>query len=772
MRRTRRLLAFAGVVASATVLAGLLGGPLGGLTGVRSFEDFTLDLRQQTTPESFQSGRGGRESEIVLVLFDEFSVLDPDQGWDWISPFPRAHLARVVDALDVGGARAIGLDVYLDELFEGLNRIDGGNALLRDAMERAGSVILVAPTEETDSGSVLRRPHPYFAHAAADVGSADLPSAFETFRDGALAVRSGGALEPSFVLALYAHARGFDVDSLLAVSRQAGRIGLPGLPRGVGVIPEAWRRPDGARERGSGSDDAGPDDPGSDAVGSILPFRIRYHGPPTSADAEAPPGTFQVLPSSAVETLAETLEDPVLADFAAETLRGFFEDRIVLMGTGFHPEDRFRTPFFGSPVDGGDARYEWMYGVEIHANALQNLLDGSYVRPLGPASRVLLLLALVALAAGGVFLGGQWLGAAATVTGVLGAWALGFWAWAGTVYLPGVELARFSAVGAWVPIATPVLAALLGYVQSVAYTALVEGRDKRILKGAFGKYTSPVVVAEILESPEALALGGEKRPLSILFSDLSGFTSIAEEMDAEELISLLNEYLNDMTQVVFDERGYLDKYIGDAIMAFWNAPVDVPDHADRALRTAVFMQRRMADLNRRWSDAGRDVALKVRIGVHTGEVIVGNVGGEDRFDYSAIGDAVNLAARLEPANKTYDTFNMVSEVTLAAARDDYRVRELDTIAVKGKDEPVRVYELLELGGGSLPPEKEAALEHFAAGMEAYRAHDWSEALARFEAAVTACPDDGPSRLYVERCRAHRANPPQADWDFVVRRTEK
>jgi adenylate cyclase len=747
VKKTRRLLAFAALVASAVGLAFLLGDGLGGLTGVRSFEDFTLDLRQQTTPQSFQPGMGDRESEVVLVLFDEYSVLDTLDGWDWITPFPRAHLARVIDALSLAGARTIGVDVFLGEMFPGLNRIDGGNDLLRDAMERAGNVVLVAPVEQTDSGPVVLPPHPFFAEAAADVGSAELPSSFETFRDGALAVRSGAGLEPSFALALWAHARGLDTDSILSAARTAGRIDLPGLPSAVGAIPSGWLD-------------------GTDASGSsVVPFRIRYMGPPSSTNAEDPPGTFQATASSFVETLA--LISPEM-----------FEGKIVLMGTGFHAEDRFRTPFFGyaaPPANPGasSGEYDWMYGVEIHANALQNIIDGTFVRPVGLATRLLLLVMLAAASAGVVFRWGAGWGAAAAGVSIAAAWALAFWAWAGAVYMPGLTLPRLAAVGTWVPVGTPTLAALLGYVGSVAYTAIVEGREKRFIKGAFGKYLSPDVVAEISEDPSALTLGGEKRPLTILFSDLSGFTTISEDMDAQDLIALLNEYLNDMTQVVFDEGGYLDKYIGDAIMAFWNAPRDVPDHPDRGMRTAILMQRCMNELNERW--AGQDpnhVALKVRIGVHTGEVVVGNVGGEDRFDYSAIGDAVNLAARLEPANKTYETLNMVSEVTLAAGRPEYRVRELDYIAVKGKDEPVKVYELLEFDGVELAPEKEAALKHYAAGMEAYRRHAWEEARRHFEAGASACPDDGPCLLYMDRCRENIDDPPPADWDFVVRRTEK
>lgn len=746
--KRRRLTAFALITLAAILLSlGLGGDRWGHLTGVQSFEDFTLDLRQQTTPESFQSGIGERGSEIVLVLFDEYSVLDPVDGWNWITPFPRAPLAALIDAVAGAGARTIGVDVFLAEEFPKLNEIDRGNDLLRDAIERAGNVILVAPVEQTASGPVVAEPLPFFADVAADVGSAELPSSYETFRQGALAVRSGNALYPSFALSMYAHSRGIDVDSLLDVSERAGRIQLPGLPDRVGYIPEGWL---------DGTD-------GSE--GSIIPFRIRFLGPPSGTDAADPPGTFQATASSAVETLAMLTPE-------------MFEDKIVIMGTGFHAEDRFRTPFYGveappGPDGQSGGRYEWMYGVEIHANALQNIIDFSYVRHLGTLPSLLLMVVLTAFVGGVAFLHGAVWGGAATLIALIAGTAVAFWGWAGRIYLPGVELASFAEPGLWVPLGTPMVASVLAYVGSVAYVAIVEGREKRFIKGAFGKYLSPDVVAEISEDPSALTLGGEKRPLSLLFSDLSGFTSISEEMDAQDLIALLNEYLNDMTQIVFDEGGYLDKYIGDAIMAFWNAPKDVPDHADRAMRTAVLMQRCMNDLNERWRATNPDhEPLKVRIGVHTGEVVVGNVGGEDRFDYSAIGDAVNLAARLEPANKTYDTLNMVSEVTLHEGTGSYRVRELDFVAVKGKAEPIKVFELLEFADAELPAAKEKALQHFDAGMKAYKEHRWTDARTHFEDAVRACPDDGPSILYVERCRENIASPPPADWDFVVRRTQK
>ncbi|MDX1495815.1 MAG: adenylate/guanylate cyclase domain-containing protein, partial [Longimicrobiales bacterium] len=546
---------------------------------------------------------------------------------------------------------------------------------------------------------------------ANDVGSAELPSSFENFRDGTLAVRSDDGLEPSFSLALYSHYRDLDVDSLLAEGWDRGRIELPELPDGYGAIPAEWRDgTDGGRDADSGE---------------IVPFRILYMGPPSGTAETDPPGTFTAIGSSSAPSTAMFLPE-------------YFQDKIVMLGTGFHAEDRFRTPFHGYQVtDEGGAvhEYDWMYGVEIHANALQNMLDGLYVRPMGTAGKLVLMGMLALLVGGVVFWQGTGWGAVAAVFAVAGAWGVAFWAWAGAVYVPGRELFQLGEVGAWVPIGTPVLAALFSYVGSVAYVAIVEGREKRFIKGAFGKYLSPDVVAEISEDPSALTLGGEKRPLSLLFSDLSGFTEMSEDMDAEDLIALLNEYLNDMTQVVFDEKGYLDKYIGDAIMAFWNAPKDVPDHADRAMRTAILMQRRMTALNERWSVEGDREPFKVRIGVHTGEVVVGNVGGEDRFDYSAIGDAVNLAARLEPANKAYDTLNIVSETTLAMSRGTYRVRELDLIAVKGKDEPVKVFELLEFDGVELDPAREAALRIYGEAMALYKERRWAEAKERFEAAV-------------------------------------
>lgn len=755
--KSRRLLAL-GLIVLASVAAAMLADRYGGLTGVEELENRLLDGRQRTTAESFQSGVGVRESQITLVLFDEASVLDSIEGWPYLSPFPRKYLAELVDAIAAAGARTIGIDVYLDRVYPELNSWDGGDDLLRAAMERAGNVVIAAPTEQTDSGPIMREPHPFFSSVAADIGAADLPTAFETFRDGALAVRSGAQLEPSFSLAIYAHSQGLDTDSLLRETRRSGRMRLPGMPDNVGEVPSRLFGPAADQED---AEDRGP-------AASILPFRLRYVGPPSSSVSTGLPGTFQAVASSE-------------AAFLPMVLPEYFQDKIVLLGSGFHDSDKFRTPFYGyrpisdSTTTFGVENYSWMFGVEVHANALQNMLDGEYVRPLPEGKKLLMLFALALVASASAFWGGTGVGGVTTVLALLGVGVYAFWAWGGVVYvLPGVELASFDRRFLWVPIITPMVCGVLSYFGTVGYVAVVEGKEKRFIKSAFGMYVSPDVVAEISERPDLLQLGGQKRQLSLLFSDLAGFTTLSERMDPQELIARLNEYLTEMTALVMDEGGTLDKYVGDMIMAFWNAPKDLPDHADRALRTMVLSQRKMGELNARWRKDDPDHSdMVVRIGVNTGDVVVGNVGGENRFDYSAIGDAVNLAARLEPANKTYDTLNMCSEFTLAAAdADSYRVRELDLIVVKGKEKPVLVYEVLELAGVDLSASKEKALAAYEQGMAAYKKHDWTGALERFSAAVLACPDDGPSKVYVARCEDNLNDPPPSDWDFVVRRTEK
>ncbi len=730
-----------GLITVGAASAAQLADRYGSLTQVEDLELVTLDRGQQAASRQLRRIEG--QTEVVIVFFDEVAATD----WNYLSPFYRPHLADLINAVSFAGAKTIGLDVYLDRRWDELNAMDGGDDRLHQALADAGNVILVSLVVDSEDGGsrVLARPDPYFADVAAGVASADLPTPFETIRDGTLAVRSGDGLAPGFALALYAHARGLDVHDMMADAQSTGLLSLPGLPDGVGEVPEDWWQP------------------GTTPSTSAISFPLRFVGPPSHiVQGEIDVGTFQAVASQSAVGLAYINPD-------------FFKDKIVLLGTGFHDSDKFRTAYYDLPyrvvAEGDqsfpdDALFDYMYGVEIHAHALQNFIDEEYLRPLGASATWVLLLGLAFSSGGLVFVRGAAWGGAATV--LLG---LGSYGGASMVYMAGLGGIE---PYLWIPIVTPMVALGLSYLTSTAYVAIVEGKEKRFIRSAFGKYVSPTVVGQISENPDALKLGGKKVPITVLFSDLAGFTDMSERMDAEELIAHLNQYLSEMTDLVMAEEGTLDKYIGDAIMAFWNAPTPVPDHADRALRCAILMQRKMDDLNERW--LGHDAeaeTMVVRIGLNTGEVVVGNVGGKDRFDYSAIGDAVNLGARLEPANKSYGTLVMASENTVQAARrENFRLRVLDFMTVKGKIEPVSVYEVLEMAGVALPPEKEEALEHYEAGMKAYRGRDWELAREYFKAAVDSDPGDGPSKLYMERSNENIANPPPADWDFVVRRTAK
>ena len=796
MKVPRAAVFLALVVASVAVTA--LADRYGNLTRVDDLEQRTLDWRQITAYENRRAG--ARESPIALVFFDEAATA----SWPYLSPFPRAFLADLIESLSGAGARTIGLDVYLERRYPELNRMDSGDERLREALASAGNVVLVGPTVATDSGYVFQPPDAWFADVAAGVGAADLPTAFETVREAPLVVRSDDELQPSFSLSLYAHANNLNADSLLRRARASGTLELPGLPPSLREIPDGWQErtsPAGAGESSpDGAAGSPPDGGGSteatregDPTGSSLggpprhAFPIRYLGPPSHGSL---PGTFPAYRAS---------EAVSLATFAPE----FFRNKIVLLGSGWHDTDKFQTPYYGFfPVADstvravteatGEDHYDYMFGVEVHANALQNLLDGTFIRRLPGPWTTFLLLAVAGMVGGMVFWKGAGWGAGAAVVTALGVWITAYWAFTGTAFLP--LLGSLGSVGpgfVWMPVVTPFVAVLLSYVGSTAYVSVVEGREKRFIRGAMGKYVPREVVDEIAENPAALRLGGQRRALTVLFSDLAGFTTLSETLEPEELITLLNRYLTVMTDRVMDEEGTLDKYIGDAIMAFWNAPRIQADHADRALRCAVHMQREVRRLNmsaaeseNRSPESGGSGArrssarpavgpLSVRIGINTGDVVVGNVGGEERFDYSAIGDPVNLAARLEPANKTYGTGIMASEFTLAHAdASDYRLRELDLIAVKGRREPVRVFEVVELADHPLPADLDEALEHFQSGLRAYRNRDWSLAGEYFSAALEVRPDDGPSRLYLDRSRAHIADPPPTDWDFVIRRTVK
>lgn len=385
-------------------------------------------------------------------------------------------------------------------------------------------------------------------------------------------------------------------------------------------------------------------------------------------------------------------------------------------------------------------------GVELHATVAANALERRFLRYDGTTQ----MLELVCLLTLPLLLG-------VTLAFVPGTFA-GLAAFAGTTLLfGGMNYLVFAKALRDMTIIYPLLGIGLTYLGSEAWRNLVVERKGRQLKKAFSNYVSPDLVKQIEKHPDKLVLGGEQRELSILFSDIRGFTSVSESLTPPELVTLLNEYLSPMTRIVLEEKGTLDKFIGDAVMALFNAPLDVPEHALHACRTAVRMFEELRSLNEEFARRGMHT-IDIGVGINTGPAVVGNMGADIRFDYTAIGDSVNLASRLEGLNKYYGSHILVSEETCRQVPQGMFVfREVDRVRVKGKHLPVVMYELMIANQALLPRFEEA--------LERYRAKDFATARQLFDELAQQY-DDGPSRLYSTRCDEYLEHPPPADWDGV------
>ncbi len=315
----------------------------------------------------------------------------------------------------------------------------------------------------------------------------------------------------------------------------------------------------------------------------------------------------------------------------------------------------------------------------------------------------------------------------------------------------------------------PILSILVTYILQLIYNYFIENRNRRYLRRAFSYYVSETVLEEILSTPAKLTLGGAKKNISVLFSDIAGFTTIAEELKPEALTKLLNEYLTEMTKIVFKNRGVLDKYIGDAVMAFWGAPIYEKEHAYLACKTALEMQEAIKELQKDWPTNKNAVRFQVRIGINTGDMVVGNMGSETRFDYTLIGDNVNLGSRLEGINKIYGTSIIISETTYKQLEQKVIVRFLDTVIVKGKSKGMGIYELRGLG---TPDDKEAEFLHeFEISRKLYEKGEFKKALPGFQAVQKYNVNDTVTNLYIIRCSELIKNPAKI-WDGIYQATSK
>ena len=333
-----------------------------------------------------------------------------------------------------------------------------------------------------------------------------------------------------------------------------------------------------------------------------------------------------------------------------------------------------------------------------------------------------------------------------------------------------VNMLLFSFARVWVDQLGVNIAIILPSITIVGIKFLSEESQKRFIKSAFSHYLSKQVIEEIILNPESLQLGGEEREITIFFSDIKGFTSISEQLKPQELVHLLNEYLSEMTDIVLDYKGTVDKFIGDAIMAFYGAPGSYPDHAQSACFAAIDMQKILKEMRTRWKKEGF-AEIHSRFGINTGPAVIGNMGSRNRMNYTAMGDSVNLASRLEGANKYYGTYSMISEMTYEKVKHDVEVRYLDKITVVGKELPIKVYELVNRKGALTHSQKEL-FEAYNSGLELFNKREWEKARSVFRSALKVSKDDGPSKTYIERCTGFMDKPPSKKWDGVYRLSSK
>ncbi|MFQ5797244.1 MAG: CHASE2 domain-containing protein [Bacteroidota bacterium] len=486
---------------------------------------------------------------------------------------------------------------------------------------------------------------------------------------------------------------------------------------------------------------------------------INFYGP----DHTFPHYEFlNVIDDAEFETVVEqelgvdlnVFDDP---DVGGLLQSGIFKDKIVLVGS-VEPEDKDLFPVaFAKGRAEGD---RMMFGVEIHANAIQTILDQNYITRQSNANEVALIFVFTFL----TFYS----------TSALKGLKIkrGFLLEAAAFFIVALLIAGIIGLAIWLfkhnflmAVVSPVLSIAFGYVGSTVYHYLAERKQKAMIKGMFSTYVNPTVVDELIAHPEKLRLGGERKELTVLFSDIAGFTTFSESLPPDELVAFLNEYLSAMTELIFNYRGTLDKYEGDAIMAFWGAPIHQENHALLCCQTATEMQKGLVQLREKWA-AERKPHVEVRIGINTGEMVVGNMGGIGRFDYTVIGDSVNLGSRLEGANKQYHTFIMISERTHELVKEHAITRELDLLVVKGRTRAIKVYELLGLVRHSIPAEKIELLEWYRKGLQHHRRREWKKAIQCLEKALLIDPNDYPSKIYIERSKMYELNPPPDDWDGV------
>ncbi len=702
------------------LISGLAGAVLASLMMMSGWLDTwearTWDWRVRSLAEP-----GPATDDIVLVLLDQNSLdwAQKENGLSW--PWPREIYGAIVDFCRRNGARSLAIDVlYTEPSAYGVEDDRSFADAVGEFGKVAGAVFLGKKSGST-TGWPPSLQNPHLKLKKSGRSPENLPSeafAFSraTFPITELAekvdVLGNVQLKPD-PDGVYRRVKLFSLFDEKAV---------PAL--GLGAWLAAGNRAEIVVDRGRTmmiGEHKIPVDNRGNAV-------LRYRGPS---------GTHRNFSAAAVlqsEIRFRMGEPAVISDPDA------FKDKYVLFG--------FSAPGL---LDLRSAPVAGVYsGVEIHATLLDNFLSDDFIKSI-PASITIGVVLLTALI----------LGLAVSV--LRSPVAITLNCAAGLSLPAGLGLLAYSA-GYWLPIVVLEIAAVFTIGFALVANYATEGRQKRFIKGAFRQYLSPAVIDQLLSNPDRLKLGGERKILSIFFSDLQGFTSISEGLEPEELTALLNEYLTAMTDIIMEEGGTVDKYEGDAIIAFWNAPLDVEQHEMRTVRATLRCQAALAEMRPAIRERiGKEMLM--RIGINTGPAVVGNLGSLTRFDYTMLGDAVNLAARLEGANKQFGTYTMISEDTCKQIGDQFRVRELARLAVVGRSEPVTVYEPM------FPDEyteKKEVYDTFGKALVQFYQGRFQKALDIFETIQSVDP---AAAAYMNKCRELMETPP-VEWGGVWVATTK
>jgi len=668
------------------------------------------------------------DSPIVLVSISQ----QADEEIPYKYPWPTKLYAKLIENLNRAGAKAIGIDVIFDKP-DNLNPLN--DSLFAEALRKYGNVVLAGDFKVNfqerggGSGSTQRTlVEPIGVLKEANPNPYGLVTVYkdrdDAVRRNLLSIEYLDRRYLSLALEILKVYRGWDNTGITD--------GEDYFQFGEYRIPKY----------------------------SSNTMTINYYGP----RGNFPEYSFETVIDDSTVILNSEDEDFQFNDFTDPDYgllaSGVFEDKIVLVGATMEElHDFHATPY----AEAGNRP-----GYETHANALQTILAGNYIRTAENWVNLLLLLffAVTIVAATGYF-------------GVT--WGFGFFLFQ-VMFITGLTVFEFLNFNYVIEYTGPILATVIGFLGTVTYDYLIEYREKQRIRQMFSSYVSPALVERMVESGQEPQLGGDEVYITAFFSDIQSFSSFSEQMEPRKLVQLINEYLSAMTDIITDEGGTLDKYIGDAIVAFFGAPLEQEDHAYRACIASQLMQRRLAELRMKWAEEGDEWPADVqymqnRIGLNTGLMLTGNMGSTRRFNYTMMGDNVNLAARCESGSKAYGVYTMVTEETRREAEkhgDRCVFRYLDRIVVVGRTQPVKVYELVGLKE-NLSPEVTECIELFEQGAEAYLERDFEQAVNYFEQSAVLEPrkpeempllKTNPSQVYLQRCREMELDPPGEEWDGV------